>query len=77
MAWMKLAVHLQIKGQSGWWVAEAAKKGGTDRENVMAVVTIYPNDTVLQPTINFKGQNFMSKCAQDKYSLSGTVGCWR
>jgi len=44
------------------------KQGGADRENVTAVVTICADGTVLRPTINFKGQNFMSKWTKDNVS---------
>ena len=44
------------------------KQGGADHENVTAVVTICADGTVLCPTIIFKGQNFMSKWAQDNVS---------
>jgi hypothetical protein len=44
------------------------KQGGADRENVTALVTICADGTVLQPTIIFKGQNFMQKWRQDNVS---------
>jgi hypothetical protein len=44
------------------------KQGGADRENVTALVTICADGTVLQPTIIFKGQNFMQKWQQDNVS---------
>jgi hypothetical protein len=44
------------------------KQGGANRENVTAVVTICTDGTVLRPTIIFKGQNFMTKWAQDNVS---------
>ena len=37
------------------------KQGGADHKNVTAIVTICADGTVLQPTIIFKGQNFMKK----------------
>ena len=37
------------------------KQGRADRENVTAIVTICADGTVLQPTIIFKGHNFMKK----------------
>jgi hypothetical protein len=37
------------------------KQGSAERENVTAIVTICADGSVLQPTIIFKGQNFMKK----------------
>ena len=44
------------------------KQGSADRENVTAVVTICADGTVLRLTIIIKGQNFMTKWAQDNIS---------
>jgi hypothetical protein len=41
------------------------KQGGADHENVTAIVAICADNTALKPTIIFKGQNFMSKWAND------------
>jgi hypothetical protein len=41
------------------------KQGGADRENVMALVTICADGTVLRPTIIFKAANFRTDWAQD------------
>jgi hypothetical protein len=41
------------------------KQGGADRENVTAIVTICADGTTLRPTIIFKGQNFMTKWADN------------
>jgi len=41
------------------------KQGGADRENVTAIVTICADGTTLRPTIIFKGQNFMTKWAEN------------
>lgn len=41
------------------------KQGGANRENVTAIVTICADGTTLRPTIIFKGQNFMTKWADD------------
>ena len=37
------------------------KQGGANRENVTALVTICADGTIIQPTIIFKGANFMNK----------------
>jgi hypothetical protein len=37
------------------------KQGSAERENVTAIVTICADGTTLQPTIVFKGKNFMKK----------------
>lgn len=37
------------------------KQGSAEHENVTAIVTICADGTTLEPTIIFKGQNFMSK----------------
>ena len=44
------------------------KQGGADRENVTAIVTICADGTALRPTIIFKGQNFMTKWAENNVS---------
>jgi hypothetical protein len=44
------------------------KQGGADSENVTAIVTICANGMTLRPTIIFKGQNFMSKWADNNVS---------
>ena len=44
------------------------KHGGSDHENVMTIVTICANGSMLRPTIIFKGQNFMSKWAANNVS---------
>jgi hypothetical protein len=44
------------------------KQGGADRENVTAIVTICADGTTLRPTIIFKGQNFMTKWADNNAS---------
>ena len=44
------------------------KQGGADRENVTAIVTICADGTTLHPTIIFKGQNFMTKWAENNVS---------
>ena len=41
------------------------KQGGADRENVTAIITICADGMTLRPTIIFKGQNFMTKWADD------------
>jgi hypothetical protein len=49
------------------------KQGGADRENVTALVTICADGSALRPTIIFKGQNFMTKWAQDNVSGASYV----
>lgn len=44
------------------------KQGSANRENVTAIVTICADGTTLKPTIIFKGQNFMTKWANDNVS---------
>ena len=44
------------------------KQEGGDRENITALVTICADGTKLQPTIIFKGQNFMLKWGRDNVS---------
>ena len=41
------------------------KQGGADRKNVTAIITICADGTTLRPTIIFKGQNFMTKWAEN------------
>jgi hypothetical protein len=41
------------------------KQGGADRENVTVIIMICADGTTLRPTIIFKGQNFMTKWADD------------
>ena len=41
------------------------KQGGADHKNVTAIVTICTDGTTLRPTIIFKGQNFMTKWAEN------------
>ena len=40
---------------------EGEQRHNTNRENVTAIVTICADGTTLQPTIVFKGKNFMKK----------------
>ena len=44
------------------------KQGSADRENVTAIVTICADGSALRPTIIFKGQNFMTKWANNNVS---------
>ncbi|GBE85902.1 DDE-domain-containing protein [Sparassis crispa] len=44
------------------------KQGGSNRENVTALVTICADGTTLHPTIVFKGKNFMTKWADNNVS---------
>ena len=41
------------------------KQGGADRKNVTALVTICADGTALEPTIIFKGMNFMKKWGEN------------
>ena len=49
------------------------KQGGADHENVTAIVTICADGTTLQPTIIFKGQNFMTKWTENNLSGASSV----
>lgn len=44
------------------------KQGSANRENVTALVTICADGTALQPTIIFKGRNFLKKWGEDNVS---------
>jgi len=37
------------------------KKGGADRENVTAIITICADGTTIKPLIIYKGKNMMQK----------------
>lgn len=49
------------------------KQGSTNRGNVTAIVTICADGTALQPTIIFKGLNFMTKWAENNVSHASLV----
>jgi Tc5 transposase DNA-binding domain len=49
------------------------KQGGGDRENVTALITICADGTVLDPTIIYKGMNFMKKWAEDNPANASSV----
>ena len=55
-----------VIGAWGTWTQH--KQGGADCENVTALVTICADGTKLQPTIIFKGQNFMTKWGDNNVS---------
>jgi hypothetical protein len=57
--------HKIVGGQG---VKTLHKAGGTDRENVMALITIHADGTALHPTIIFKARCFNGQWAKDNVS---------